>query len=84
MTKMKVKKQKKKVFHKKTLKFEDYKHCLEATQLEYKINQLEKDKLDLDSVREIHKEFIYNNKLNNNKEEARNKMYLLKKLTRLC
>ena len=28
----------KKVCHKKKLKFEDYKHCLEATQLENKTN----------------------------------------------
>ena len=27
---------------KRKLKFEDYKHCLEATQLEHKINQLKK------------------------------------------
>ena len=33
------------------LKFEDYKHCLEATQLKNKINQLEKYKLDVSSLR---------------------------------
>ena len=49
---------KKKSVTKKTLKFQDYKHCLEATQLENKINHLEKNKLDLDSLRENHKEFI--------------------------
>ena len=27
---------------KRNLKFQDYKHCLEASQLEYEINQLEK------------------------------------------
>ena len=33
--------------HKKKFKFEDYKHYLEATQLETKINQLKK-KVDVD------------------------------------
>ena len=39
------------------------KHCLEATQLENKINQLEKIKFDVNSLRENHKEFTKNNKL---------------------
>ena len=38
-------------------KFEDYKHCLEATQLENKINHLEKNKTDIDNLKESHKEF---------------------------
>ena len=42
---------------KRNLKFEDYKHCLEATQLKNKINQLEKNKVDLDSLK-INHEFI--------------------------
>ena len=33
--------------------FEDFKHCLEVTQLENKINQLEKYKVDVDSLREF-------------------------------
>ena len=32
-------------FVKSNLKFEDYRHCLEATQLENKINHLLKNKL---------------------------------------
>ena len=36
--------QSKKFVIKRELKFEDYKHCLEATQLENKINQLGKNK----------------------------------------
>ena len=44
-------------------KFKDYKHFLEATQLENKRNQLEKNKLDPESLRKNHKEFIKNNKL---------------------
>ena len=35
---------------KRKLKFEDDKHCLEATQLENKINQLEKNKLDMNNL----------------------------------
>ena len=45
---------------KRKLKFEDYKQRLEATQLENKINQLEKNKLHMDSLKENHKEFIKN------------------------
>ena len=33
--------------------FEDFKHCLEAIRLENKINQLEKYKVDVDSLREF-------------------------------
>ena len=41
------------------LKFEDYKNCIEATQLKNKINHLEKNEIDVID----HKEFIRNNKL---------------------
>ena len=41
------------------LKFGDYKDCLEATQLENKVNQPEKKKLD--GIRENYKEFVKNN-----------------------
>ena len=43
---------------KRKLKFENYENYLEATQLENKINYLEKNKIDIDSI----KEFIKNNK----------------------
>ena len=43
---------------KRKLKFENYKNCLEAIQLENKINYLEKNKIDIDSI----KEFIENSK----------------------
>ena len=36
---------------------------LEASQLENKINKLEKNKVDVDSLRENYKDFIKNNKL---------------------
>ena len=57
---MKIKKTKgtKKCVIKRKLKFENYKNCLEATQLENKINHLEKNKTDIDSI----KEFIKSNK----------------------
>ena len=38
---------------KRKLKFENYKNCLEATQLENKINYLEKNKIDINSVIEF-------------------------------
>ena len=34
-------------FMKRKLKFEDYKKCLEAAQIENKINHLEKNKIDV-------------------------------------
>ena len=60
MTVMKIKKAKgtKKCDIKRKLKFENYKNCLEATELENKINYLEKNKIDIDSI----KKFIENNK----------------------
>ena len=47
---------------KRKLKFENYKNCLEATQLENKINYLEKNKIVIDIITENHEEFIKNNK----------------------
>ena len=51
------------MFHKKKLKLEDYENCLEATQLENKINHLEKDEIDINSLKKNLKELIKNNKL---------------------
>ena len=45
----------KKCLIKRELKFENYKNCLEATQLENKINCIEKNESDLDSIKENHK-----------------------------
>ena len=42
---------------------EDYKNCLEATQLKNEINQLEKNKVSTGSQRENRNGFIKNNKL---------------------
>ena len=44
---------------KKTSKFQSYKNCLEAAQIENKINHLEKNKINVDSL----KEFVKNNKV---------------------
>ena len=52
----------KKVCHKKKLKFENYKNCIETTHLENEINYLEKNKIDIDSIKENHKEFVKSNK----------------------
>ena len=42
---------------------QDYQNRLEAGQIENKIEQLEKNKIDVDSIKEDQKEFIKNNKL---------------------
>ena len=38
------------------IKFEDYKNCLEAAQIENKISCLEKHKIDVDSLKEDQKD----------------------------
>ena len=43
----------KEYFIKRKLKFQDYKNCLEAAQVENKINHLEKNKINLDSPKEF-------------------------------
>ena len=40
---------------KKNLKLENYKNCLEAAQLENKISYIEKNKTNIDSIKENHK-----------------------------
>ena len=59
MIMMKTKKQKaQKSVMKRKLNFKGYKYCLEETQLENKVNQLQKNKFDVDSLGENHEEFI--------------------------
>ena len=58
----KIKKKKAQKVQYKKLTFENYENCLEATQLEDKMNYLEQNTIDIDSVKENHKEFIENNK----------------------
>ena len=43
----------KKCVIKRNLKFENYKNCLEATQLENKVNYLYENKTDRDSIKKI-------------------------------
>ena len=51
-------KDKKKCVIKRIIKFENYKSCLEATQLENKINHVGKNKIDIESIKENHTESI--------------------------
>ena len=46
---------------KRKLKFENHNNCLEATQLENKINYQQRNKIDIDSIKENHKELIIKN-----------------------
>ena len=43
--------------------FEYYEHVLQTTQLENEVKYQEKNKLDMNSLRENHKEFIKNKKI---------------------
>ena len=59
---VKIKKQKaRKSVIKRKLKFENYKHCIEATKPENKINHLEKNEINIDSWIVV-KEIIRNDK----------------------
>ena len=62
---MKIKKQKSQNRYviKLKLKPGDFENCLKATQLENKIKQARKNKVNVDSFKENEKEFIKNNKL---------------------
>ena len=53
----------KKCVIKRNLKFKDCKNALKTGQIEIKINHLEKNKIDVDSLKEDQKEFIKNRKL---------------------
>ena len=62
---MKIKKQETQnsVLEKEDLDFKIIKNCLEATQIENKINHLEKNKIQADCLKEHQKEFVKNNNL---------------------
>ena len=62
MLAVKIKKKKAQKVQYKKLTFENYQNCLEATQLEDKMNYVEQNTIDIDSVKENHKEFIENSK----------------------
>ena len=53
----------KKCVIRRKLKFQNYKNCIEATQLHNKVNYLEKNEMNVDSLKKDHKEFIKNNRL---------------------
>ena len=54
MTVVRIKKQKtQKCVKKRKFKFENYKNCLEATKLENKTKYLEKNKINIDSLKKI-------------------------------
>ena len=61
--KIKKKKTQKNCVIEKKLKFQDYENWLEAAQIENEINHLEKNKTDVDSLKEDHKELIKNKNL---------------------
>ena len=48
---------------KRNLKFQDYKNCSEAAQIENNLNHLEEIKIQADSLKEDQEEFVKNNKL---------------------
>ena len=53
----------KKCVIKRKIKFGNYKNCLEATEIENKVNYLEKNKIDIDNLlTKDHEQFIRNNK----------------------
>ena len=54
----------KKCVIKRKHKFESYKNYLKATQLENKINHLEKNEIDVDSLKKDHKELKEKQKIN--------------------
>ena len=51
MIKIKKQKAQKKCVIKRKLKFENYENCLEETQTENELNHLEKNKTDVDSIK---------------------------------
>ena len=55
--------------------FQNYKHSLEATQLENIINQVEKTKLNVESLRQNHKEFIIAANIQKNKKSNKDNVF---------
>ena len=72
---------------KRKLKFQDYKNFLEAVQTENKINRLEKNKVEVNSLKEDKKKIMKNSKLiskTKNKDlQVKSIRFWLKKLIRL-
>ena len=79
---------KKKCVIKRKIKFKNYINCLGATQLDNKINYLEKSQIDINSLfcyKRKHKELIKNNKLILRTQQifVKDIMFLLEKLITL-
>ena len=75
-----------KIVIKRKLNFQDYKNCLERAQIENRIKHLEKNKIDVDSLKEEHKEFVKKNKLilkTQHRFRSESIKFLLKKSIRL-
>ena len=53
----------KKCFIKRKLKFENYENCLNNNSTQEQINHLEKNKIDIDSIKKNHEKVIRNNKV---------------------
>ena len=77
MIKIKKSKGTKKCVPKRKVKFEDYKHCLEAVPLENKINHSEKNNVNVNSLWENHKEFLKRQLLLNAQQIFRSKNHSL-------
>ena len=66
------------------LKFQDYKNCLKASQVINTVNYLEKTDINADCFKEDQRKFVEKNKLVLNKDlKVKNRIFLMKKLTRL-
>ena len=66
------------------LKFKDYKSCLKASQVVNTVNYLEKTDINADCFKEDQRKFVEKNKLVLNKDlKVKNRIFLMKKLTRL-
>ena len=66
------------------LKFQDYKNCVKASQVINTVNYLEKTDINADCFKEDQRKFVEKNKLVLNKDlKVKNRIFLMKKLTRL-
>ena len=74
------------MFQKRKLNLDNYKNSLETTQLSSNIKNLEKNKINIDSLKTNHNKFIRNNKsvLKTLKDlKVKGTVFLLNKLIRL-
>ena len=83
---MTIKKQKaqKKCVIKRKFKFENYKNCLEAIQLENKINYLEKNKTDINSIGEFRKNKKSTLKIQQRFKSERPNVFISKEINKIA